>query len=168
MRCIRCAHDSNYRDRSNRICPKCRGMFAFEPRDGDPITDWLMANAMKAVSADGRIRFGVEHVYYEVCRVLRARSLAAHLLRPLGFMRTVPLSAERFAQLWGRWLNVHTKPKNLIERQFARGAAPPPRPGVEADLGDYSFDRAVICDRARTVDLLVANNFHFENNCAVL
>ena len=39
---------------------------------------------------------------------------------------------------------------------------------LEADIGDYSFDRAVICDRARTVDLLVANNFHFENNCAVL
>src|SRR5262249_17195627 len=39
---------------------------------------------------------------------------------------------------------------------------------LEGDIGDYSFDRAVIVDRARTVDLLVANNFHFENNCAVL
>jgi len=39
---------------------------------------------------------------------------------------------------------------------------------VDADLPDYSFDRAVICDRARTVDLLIANNFQFENNCAVL
>jgi hypothetical protein len=38
----------------------------------------------------------------------------------------------------------------------------------EADVGDYSFDRAVICDRARTADLLLANNFHFEHNCAVL
>ena len=46
-----------------------------------------------------------------------------------------------------------------------RGAAARP---IEADIGDYSFDRAVICDRAETVDLLVANNFHFENNCAVL
>jgi hypothetical protein len=35
-------------------------------------------------------------------------------------------------------------------------------------LADYSFDRAVICDRARTADLLIANNVHFENNCAVL
>jgi hypothetical protein len=26
----------------------------------------------------------------------------------------------------------------------------------------------VICDRAQTVDVLLANNFHFENNCAVL
>jgi hypothetical protein len=42
------------------------------------------------------------------------------------------------------------------------------RRAVEPDLADYSFDRAVICDRARTVDLLLANNFHFENNCAVL
>jgi hypothetical protein len=36
------------------------------------------------------------------------------------------------------------------------------------DDGRYSFDRAVICDRARTVDLLLANNFHFEHNSAVL
>ncbi|HEY4002750.1 MAG TPA: hypothetical protein VGO93_28000 [Candidatus Xenobia bacterium] len=35
-------------------------------------------------------------------------------------------------------------------------------------MAEYSFDRAVICDRARTVDTLLANNFHFENNCAVL
>ena len=39
---------------------------------------------------------------------------------------------------------------------------------VAPEIRNYSFDRAVICDRARTVDLLVANNFHFENNCAVL
>ena len=46
--------------------------------------------------------------------------------------------------------------------------APGPPPKLEPDVADYSFDRAVICDRARTVDLLLANNFHFENNCAVL
>jgi hypothetical protein len=44
---------------------------------------------------------------------------------------------------------------------------PPPR-ALPPDIHAYSFDRAVICDRAETVDLLVANNFHFENNCAVL
>jgi hypothetical protein len=39
-------------------------------------------------------------------------------------------------------------------RTAARGHRPPA--GAEAP------------DRARTVDLLIANNFHFENNCAVL
>lgn len=162
MRCIRCSHDSKFKERTNRICPKCRGMFAFEPQQGDPVTDMLFARAIELVSGGGRIRWGVEHLYYEICRALRARSFIARL-----FYRTVPLPAERFATLWTRWVRVHGKPKGLIERQFARGSAPP-APAVESDLADYSFDRAVICDRARTVDLLVANNFHFENNCAVL
>ena len=58
----------------------------------------------------------------------------------------------------------HGSPPGLIVRK-SDPASPRPR---EADIGDYSFDRAVICDRARTVDLLIANNFHFENSCAVL
>jgi hypothetical protein len=32
----------------------------------------------------------------------------------------------------------------------------------------YGFDRALVTDRAETAAMLVANNFHFENNCAVL
>ena len=81
----------------------------------------------------------------------------------------VPILAGKFAKLWERWCTTHGNPAGVIERQFARGVTPPLRPATsEADLGDYSFDRAVICDRARTVDLLVANNFHFENNCAIL
>ena len=52
-------------------------------------------------------------------------------------------------------------------RAHTRGTPAPTRK-LDSDIADYSFDRAVICDRARTVDLLVANNFHFENNCAVL
>src|SRR6202040_1215513 len=64
-----------------------------------------------------------------------------------------------------RWRRVHDPPAGLITRPDPPPTAAPPR---EPDIGDYSFDRAVICDRARTADLLIANNFHFENNCAVL
>ena len=63
-----------------------------------------------------------------------------------------------------RWQGVHGTPR---ASSCARSHPTAPRP-LEPDLADYSFDRAVICDRARTVDLLLANNFHFENNCAVL
>ena len=65
------------------------------------------------------------------------------------------------------WERAHGKPPGLIVRPSAQ-APSRPRRVLESDLADYSFDRAVICDRARTVDLLLANNFHFENNCAVL
>ena len=39
---------------------------------------------------------------------------------------------------------------------------------VSSDISAYSFDRAIICDSAAIAQVLIANNFHFENNCAVL
>jgi hypothetical protein len=39
---------------------------------------------------------------------------------------------------------------------------------VSSDVNAYSFDRVVVCDRPEIAQFLIANNFHFENNCAVL
>jgi hypothetical protein len=39
---------------------------------------------------------------------------------------------------------------------------------VSPDVSAYSFDRLVVCDRSEIAQFLIANNFHFENNCAVL
>lgn len=202
MKCVWCGTDSKYKDRSNHTCPKCKGRFVFEPKDGDPVTDMLFHNAVKAVSGDGKVRWGVEHLYYEVCRKKRGKKapkvlvggglgltvfLAALLVllpKPPGILlvftgvgtvatlamaatrfrkATVPMDLATFNKLWDRWSAMH-KTAGLIVRQ----PQPAKAKQLEADIGDYSFDRAVICDRARTVDLLVANNFHFENNCAVL
>jgi hypothetical protein len=214
MKCIRCQHDSKYKDRGDRRCPQCRKEFAFEPQKGDLLTDAAFQSAIDAVSAQGRVRWGVEHLYYEVCRRRRNRpgSLRGYLAF-LGFVagtvagvvllagrapgpvpvvggillgvvvavvagigttflvnrvrwrpRTVVVARGQFDEMWARWGKVHAAPKGVIVRKT--GA--PTRRAAEPDLADYSFDRAVICDRARTADLLIANNFHFENNCAVL
>ncbi|BAZ24055.1 hypothetical protein NIES4073_49470 [Kalymmatonema gypsitolerans NIES-4073] len=50
---------------------------------------------------------------------------------------------------------------------------PPPREEiapatVNPDVTAYSFDRLVVCDSAVIAQMLIANNFHFENNCAIL
>lgn len=50
---------------------------------------------------------------------------------------------------------------------------PPPQDrsaiaSVNPDVMAYSFDRLVVCDSAAIAQLLIANNFHFENNCAIL
>jgi DNA-directed RNA polymerase subunit RPC12/RpoP len=37
-----------------------------------------------------------------------------------------------------------------------------------SDVSAYSFDRLVVCDSATVAQMLIANNFHFENNCAIL
>ncbi|HUR53647.1 MAG TPA: hypothetical protein VMZ71_05930 [Gemmataceae bacterium] len=207
MKCVNCGKDSNYKERSGKQCPHCKKAFAFEPKGGDKVTDMLFQNAIAAVSGEGRIRWGVEHLYYEVCRRKRGKAaplgciaialvvfvfcaammingLRVNPAKPpfffigsllsgvvlLGLVATlfrskfVAMEREEFNRYWTRWTNVMGKPSGLIER------VPEPKlpADLEADIGDYSFDRAVICDRARTVDLLVANNFHFENNCAVL
>jgi hypothetical protein len=201
MKCIRCQYDSKYRDRTDRRCPQCRGQFAFEPRAGDPLTDMAFQRSVDAVSAQGRVLWGVEHLYYEVCRrkrispyalialgvlvtvagvvsvivalavnplfwlgPLAALAALAGLLAWLRSAKCVRVSRESFDSMWQRWCKVHGTPAGVIERR----PQPAKARAVEPDLADYSFDRAVICDRARTVDLLLANNFHFENNCAVL
>jgi len=204
VKCIYCDHDSKYTERRDRNgqCPTCGKRFAFEPRDGARITDLGFKRAIDAVSANGHVSWGVEHLYYEVGRRIRrarrwrsrlpwvALALDALLIAiaatnsrwgwvivlalvgigtsrwALGASRkTMPLSLDAFTKMWATWTRVHSdRTKGLIIR---KEPLPRPRP-VEGDIALYSFDRAVICDRARTVDLLLANNFHFENNCAVL
>jgi hypothetical protein len=41
-------------------------------------------------------------------------------------------------------------------------------PQVPEDVTHYSFDRLIVCDRDTVAHFLIANNFHFENNCAIL
>lgn len=81
----------------------------------------------------------------------------------------VSLSPTTVRHALGRWVSVHGMPPKLmqpipLERADASRA---PRE-MPKELAVYSFDRAVICDRQETVDMLLANNFHFENNCALL
>ncbi len=39
---------------------------------------------------------------------------------------------------------------------------------INPDVTAYSFDRLVVCQSAEVAQMLIANNFHFENNCAIL
>ncbi|MCY6489532.1 hypothetical protein [Leptolyngbya sp. GGD] len=39
---------------------------------------------------------------------------------------------------------------------------------ISDEVSAYSFDRVIICDRATIAQLLIANNVHFENSCAIL
>jgi uncharacterized membrane protein YgcG len=204
MICIRCQHDSKYPDRkATGTCEKCGGKFAFEPREGARFSDQAFQKAIDKVSSQGKVKWGVEHLYYELCRRARPKSGAllgcAFFFIPMMFItiltlakvipvevlmaaavilgvvaylvsrpsESVALTRSDFEKMWDRWGQIHGRVPSAIQRKPqdapSRAARTP-----EPDLEDYSFDRAVICDRARTADLLLANNFHFENNCAVL
>jgi hypothetical protein len=166
VKCIYCGTDSKYSERSDGRCHTCSKRFAFEPKRGDRFTDAGFKSAIDSVSAHGHVRWGVEHLYYESCRRLGKRGWLGiwSLLGRYGKPRFARLDQATFDGLWMHWVEAHGNPEGLIVRKSDPVGSRP----READIGDYSFDRAVICDRARTVDLLIANNFHFENSCAVL
>ena len=72
-----------------------------------------------------------------------------------------------FAEVQGwlqRWMSHNSKVQKLLPppQQQALPAA------IKDEIKAYSFDRAIICDHAEIAHFLIANNFHFENNCAVL
>lgn len=82
--------------------------------------------------------------------------------------KAVPaLTYSAFQDFLARWKATHGTPTKLVQR-VAPTLSKKERKALPKELATYSFDRAVICDRPETVDLLLANNFHFENNCAVL
>jgi hypothetical protein len=164
VKCIACGKDSKFSERPEGRCT-CGQRFVFEPKNGDRFTDAGFKSAIDSVSAHGEIRWGAEHLYYELCRRLLNRGWwKIWSLFGGNRPRFVRLEQATFDGMWQRWLAIHRHPTGLIVRKPDRAVSRPREP----DIGDYSFDRAVICDRARTVDLLIANNFHFENNCAVL
>ncbi|MBS2016479.1 MAG: hypothetical protein JST00_26575 [Deltaproteobacteria bacterium] len=89
--------------------------------------------------------------------------IAGALTKP----RPVPsLTRSDVSEMLRKWTAAHGAPAKLVQPPKAPARARPAP--VAKELATYSFDRAVICDRPETVDLLLANNFHFENNCAIL
>jgi DNA-directed RNA polymerase subunit RPC12/RpoP len=201
LKCIRCEKDCTLKERSDGKCPHCGGLFALEPRGKHQLTDGLFQGAVKAVSAEGKVRWNLENLYYEVCRkkgLLPSLNFSAgcfgygclcylaspfltgtleHSLMAFGALAIIGfaireakapgklLARETFNKEWSRWAEVHGTPASMIVPRNSPAVA---AKAGEEDLADYSFDRAVICDSPQTVDLLLANNFHFENNCAVL
>lgn len=78
--------------------------------------------------------------------------------------KTEKFSLDTFSALFHRWQKVNGPVKGLL----------PPTPltlppvTLSQEVTQYSFDRLIVTDRAAIAELLISNNFHFENNCAVL
>jgi hypothetical protein len=63
-----------------------------------------------------------------------------------------------------KWQQINGKVDKVLTSQQEQIAPTSINPDIKA----YSFDRLVVCDSANMAQLLIANNFHFENNCAIL
>ncbi len=75
--------------------------------------------------------------------------------------RSSKVTPEQLATWLDRWNTINPGAKML---GAPRAAVVQPGDDVTA----YSFDRVVVCESATIAQLLIANNFHFENNCAVV
>lgn len=74
------------------------------------------------------------------------------------------ISETRFLELLNRWESVNGK----IPRRLAPAQEYDIPTQVNPDVTAYSFDKLIVCDSADIAQFLIANNFHFENNCAIL
>ncbi len=63
-----------------------------------------------------------------------------------------------------QWQRFNTPPTKLLPPPSAPASLAPAADDVTA----YSFDRVLVCDSVAIAQLLIANNIHFEHNCAVL
>ncbi|MDM9582295.1 hypothetical protein QUD05_12210 [Nostoc sp. GT001] len=74
------------------------------------------------------------------------------------------LSQSQFQDWLARWQQINGSILKILPSPKQENTPATINPDVTA----YSFDRLVVCDTASIAQLLIANNFHFENNCAIL
>ncbi len=79
---------------------------------------------------------------------------------------TIEVPANQVDAWFQRWCHIN----GAVKKQLGPIDAGPNAKAkdISAELKQYSFDRAVICQSSAIARCLIANNFHFENNSAVL
>jgi xanthosine utilization system XapX-like protein/DNA-directed RNA polymerase subunit RPC12/RpoP len=76
------------------------------------------------------------------------------------------LIGESTFQDWlKRWQEINGNIQKLLSAPQKQNNQTTP---INPDVTAYSFDRLIVCDSAEIAQFLIANNFHFENNCAIL
>ncbi|BDI17668.1 hypothetical protein ANSO36C_34700 [Nostoc cf. commune SO-36] len=91
--------------------------------------------------------------------------LGSQQLGRIGFLRQEFLFSQSQVKDWlERWQQMNGSVLKILPSPNQENKPTSINPDVTA----YSFDRLVVCDSANIAQLLIANNFHFENNCAIL
>ncbi len=62
-----------------------------------------------------------------------------------------------------KWNSINSTPEKLLPSITSN-----PNLISNSELNHYSFDRLVVCQKDEIAHFLIANNFHLENNCAIL
>jgi hypothetical protein len=102
--------------------------------------------------------------------VLVASSAIGILSIYLGSLKIPKVTQEVIItdRLFQDWINKWTEINSSIAKMLPSPRDTNKNATINPDVSAYSFDRLVVCDRPEIAQFLIANNFHFENNCAVL
>ena len=88
--------------------------------------------------------------------------------RQLSIQYKIPQSFQfkqnEITQWLRRWEEINGEVTNVLPP--SREMSEPIQ--INSEITTYSFDRLIVCDTAKIAQFLIANNFHFEHNCAVL
>ena len=79
---------------------------------------------------------------------------------------TLLINAGQMLGWLDSWIRVNGSVWQLLPS--VSNALPAPNILPDPDSTHYSFDRLVVCQSDEIAQMLIANNFHFENNCAIL
>lgn len=69
---------------------------------------------------------------------------------------------------YAHWRKLNDDPVKMLPPPAPTPKGRPQAAQINPEVVQYSFDRVVVCDRPEIAQCLIANNFHFEHNCAVL
>ena len=123
-----------------------------------------IAGSFRSFSLDSTLGFvltavlGLSAIWLSFFQRLRANQIAETLLINTSQM-------EGWLENWQRVNGAVTK-MLPSPSSFLSAATPEALPNVEVSA--YSFDRLVVCQSDEIAQMLISNNFHFENNCAIL
>ncbi len=74
------------------------------------------------------------------------------------------LDRKDFHTWLNRWISINDFPDKILTLPKISTA----QVNLKSKTIAYEFDRVVVCDSPKIAKLLLKNNFHFENNCAVM
>jgi hypothetical protein len=81
----------------------------------------------------------------------------------IGLPQELVINKREFQDGLNRWKDINgTYPRLLPSPQQSLKPTT-----VNPDITNYSFDRLIVCDTPEIAQFLIANNFHFEHNCAI-
>lgn len=172
-RCAQCRIITRGPNTDGRRCSRCNGPMLFNA-SANGYSDLRLVNAMNRLSAEGRLAYTDEQLFYAVSgRKLQRKGLVQSLLRRKGvpphvvstsdagtFQRDLRTWVEAGGQVPGRLLTADDISRDPNRQTHGDGPSP--------DLTAHGFDRAVVVDSAAVAVMLVANNFHVDHRCAVL